>query len=185
MISKGIQEICVRTGDSDVLVILLGFMVTFLNQNSNIQLYADYNNGKNRKIIDVTSCYNNLGSDISRALLFFHCFTGADATCSFFKKSKKSWFTVWMQVQFKEELTSAFIKLSSCPSSETVETSINTIEQFVISGYGNPSDRKLSLYEFRFQYFQRLSTNELRCLPPSRDALVLHIKRSAYQAGWI
>ena len=38
-----------------------------------------------------------------------------------------------------------------------------------------------NLDEFRFQLFERSSTNDLRNLPPSSAALVLHINSSAYQ----
>ena len=37
----------------------------------------------------------------------------------------------------------------------------------------------------RFQLFEESTTNDLRYLPPSIAALVLHIKRSSYQAGWV
>ena len=37
----------------------------------------------------------------------------------------------------------------------------------------------------RFRLFEESTTNDLRYLPPSIAALVLHIKRSSYQAGWV
>ena len=36
----------------------------------------------------------------------------------------------------------------------------------------------------RFKKFTNSSSNELRALPPSKDALLQHVLRSAYQAGW-
>ena len=54
------------------------------------------------------------------ALLFFHCFSGADATTSFFKISKKDWFSNWMNSPFKDLLTDTFIKLGRCPSANDV-----------------------------------------------------------------
>lgn len=41
------------------------------------------------------------------------------------------------------------------------------------------------LNECRFALFQRSTSNDLKILPPSADALFLHSSRCAYQAGWV
>ena len=158
-------------------------MSKLLNQDPSLQLYIDYNTGEHRETIDVNACFYDLGSDVCDALPFFHCFTGADSTCSFFKKSKKSLYGSWMKSESKEELTSTFKNLSNLPTEDIINESAERIYQFVVAVYGGPQNVDLNSY--RFSSFQQLCSNDLRCLPPTQDSLLLHIKRSAYQAGWI
>ena len=84
----------------------------------------------------------------------------------------------------KDELTNCFKDLSWCPSTDVVVGAHKVIAKFVMFSYNNRMNDD-DLDEFRFQLFQRSSTNDLRSLPPSAAALVLHINRSAYQAGWV
>lgn len=92
MPKSGISRISVRTVDSDVVVILLSFLSTFLDVNSNLELYVDYNTGSKRRNICLNTCYNTLGENVCKSLLYFHCFTGADSTFSFFFITKNTWF---------------------------------------------------------------------------------------------
>ena len=183
MISSGISNICVRTGDSDVVVILLGFMSNLLIKDPQVRLHVDFGSGENRKMIDINACFEDLGSEICDALPFFHCFSGADSTCAFYQKSKKSWFSSWMNFELKNELTSSFTDLCYCPSKETIAGSIEILGKFVVHTYGGSGN--MNLNDLRFTLFQNQCKNELRCLPPSLNSLTLHIERSAYQAGWI
>ena len=102
------------------LVILIGFMSRFLDVNPDLDLYVDFNTGEHRKNIHTNACYQSLGKDICLALPFFHCFSGADSTCSFYKITKKAWFSHWMSFPMKDELTNSFRELSWCPSEEAV-----------------------------------------------------------------
>ena len=83
----------------------------------------------------------------------------------------------------KDELTKIFQQLSWCPTEEVIISAQKVSEKFVIFAYCTKTDDDLD--EFRFELFQRLSANELRNLPPSVAALLLHILRCAYQAGWV
>ena len=58
-----------RTVDSDLVVILLGFMGTFLDIDPNISILIDYGMMK-RRLIRVNDCYNHLGASISSAMMF-------------------------------------------------------------------------------------------------------------------
>ncbi|XP_014671477.1 PREDICTED: uncharacterized protein LOC106812172 [Priapulus caudatus] len=91
--------------DSDVIVILLAFMPQFLKIDPDFELHVDYNSGTNRKNIHVNVCYESLGEDVCLALPFFHCFTGADSTCFFYKLTKKMWFSQWNKCSTRDELT--------------------------------------------------------------------------------
>ena len=147
-------------------------------------MYVDFNSGDSRKNISLNDCHQVLGNDFCLALPFFHCFSGADATSAFYKMTKKTWLSHWSKFPLKDDLTNCFKDLSWCPSMETVTSALKVIAKFVMFSYNSRMNDD-DLDEFRFQLFQRSSTNDLRNLPPSAAALVLHINRSAYQAGWV
>ena len=174
MLECGISRISIRTVDSDVVVILLRFMSRFLDIKPEYELYVDFNTGGNRKNIHINACYQSLGKDICLALPFFHYFSGADSTCSFYKMTKKAWFSHWMSFPMKDELRDSFQKLSWCPTEEAWANAQKVIENCVVYAYSSHIDDDLD--EFRFLLFQRLCTNELRNLPPPppHPHLLLH-----------
>ena len=108
IISKGYSKIMLHTADSDVVVILLGFMSEFMAASPSVEITVDFKTRNGLKYISINSIYSNLGSDICSGLPFFHSFTGADSTCSFFKQAKKDWFGKWLDFPMKEELNEKF-----------------------------------------------------------------------------
>ena len=92
-----ITKIKLRTVDTDVIVILLAFMPQFLELNRNVCIWADFGTGDHRRLLSINDSYDELGDFICLGLLFFHCFTGCDSTCSFFRKTKRFWFDLWMK----------------------------------------------------------------------------------------
>ena len=75
--------------------------------NPSVEITADFKTRSGRKYISINSIYSNLWSDICSGLPFFHSFTWADSTCSFFKQSKKDWFGKWLDFPMKED----FVKM--------------------------------------------------------------------------
>ena len=69
-----------------------------------------------------------------------------------------------------------------CPNEEDVINSQPLLQQFVVYVYLKKYET-IDLDELRFNIFKNSSSNEFRILPPSKDALLLHVLRSAYQAG--
>ena len=187
MLDSQISKIIVRTGDTDVIVIILGFMAQFLWQNASTKIWVDFGTGENRRTFDINQIHEHVGESISLALPFFHSFTGCDSTASFYGKTKKFWYERWMtQLNTPEDITSVFTRLSWLPSHETVEANLQILERFVVAGYNtNVKSAELSLDEVRYNLYTVSPKMDLRVLPPSKNALRLHILRSAYQAGWI
>ena len=62
--------------------------------------------------------------------------------------------------------------------------SLNTLECFVAKMY-LPSSETLSLDDVRFSLFSNSVNENFRKLPPSKDGLLQHVLRSAFQAGWV
>ena len=106
MIRNDITKIKLRTVDINVIVGLLAFMPQFLELNENVCFWADFGTGDHRRLISINDSYDELGDSIYLGLLFFHCFTGCDSTCSFFRKIKRLWFYLWMKQQAQDNITS-------------------------------------------------------------------------------
>ena len=183
LIQNGFSKISVKTVDSDVIVFLLGFMKKFMDAMQDLMLIVEFNSSSSRRILSMNSSYIELGHEICSGMPFFHCFTGADSTTSFFKISKKDWFSHWMNFPLRDSLTETFNKLSQCPTEEEVIGSQGILQTFVSYAYSKKID--MDLDELCFNMFEKSSSNELRTLPPSKDALLQHILRSSYQAGWV
>ena len=94
MISKGYSKIVAHTVDSNVVVVLLGFMSEFMTPNPSVEITVDFKTSSGSKHISIKSICSNLGSDICSGLPFFHSFTGENSTRSFFKQS--NWFGKWL-----------------------------------------------------------------------------------------
>ena len=182
MMNRGLSSVCVRIADTDVIVILLAFMKQFLDWNKDVQLTVDFGSGKHRRPISINDAYNQLGESTCLGLLFFHAFTGSDATSLFYKLPKNTWFTVLKQHPKMDEMTEAFQELSWLPSEQTVARCMSAIAAFVSYAYVK---MEVCVNELRYEIFVSSSSNELRDIPPSLDALSLHVCRSAFQAGWI
>ena len=109
------------------------------------------------------------------ALLFFYCFTGCDTVSSLSGKVKcKAWDT-WLNTEKKDEFTTVFKELGHQPKDVTTEQ-MQIIEEFVCLLYGVP---QASLASIRLNKFQKSTDDDLRKLPPSREALSQHVKDHA------
>ena len=89
-----------------------------------------------------------------------------------------------MEFPLKDHLTTIFQRLTKCPNYEEVTNAQPLIQQFVIFVYLRKFET-IDIDELRCDMFEKSSSNDLRVLPPSKNALQLHVFRSTYQAGWI
>ena len=181
ILHRGRSSFVVRTTDSDVVVILAAFMTQFLWDSPQAKLWVDFGTS-HKRIISINHIFDYIGEPISLALPFFHALSGCDSTSSFYKKSKVILFQCWMSFTKFEDLTTAFQKLSWLPTDDTVKNNLLVIEQYICYAYAKRID---DLDDLRFQTFKSASNNSFRELPPSKAALALHVKRSAYQSGWV
>ena len=177
------HEVLVRTVDSDVIIILLGFFPQLLQYNEDVMLSVDYGTGNFRRFININNCYQHIGESNALALQFFHALSGCDSTSFIYKKSKTVLFNRWMHSPKYKDLTEAFQKLSWLPSQQTIEECLPILYQFLESAFGGGYGGNLD--EFRLTTFKASSSNNLRELLPSRRGLELHVRRASYQAGWV
>ena len=136
-VMRGRTNVIVRTVDSNIIVILLGFMDKFLEINPGTSIVVDYG-VTNRRLININDSYRNLGDSISKSAMFFHALSGCDSTASFFKKNKKHMYKCWMTFAKNTELTSVFKQLSFHPSTTTCSKVASRQDGFGVT----PSSRK-------------------------------------------
>jgi hypothetical protein len=117
----------------------------------------------------------NLGPLRSLCLPAFHALSGCDTVSSFFGKGKRS---AWQAWQACPGLTSALLELSSPVSHDSVKRVLPIIETFVTRLYGvesvdlvNAARKTLFLNKGK-QFVQ---------IPPSSDALQLHLLHAVHQ----
>ena len=162
--NHNVSHISIRTADSDVIVIILGFMQQLIEIKHDITVLVDFKSSTSTKIISLNTIFAQLGSQICSTLPFFHAFTGADATCSFFKVSKKEWFKCLMDFPLKDHLTTIFQQLTKCPNYEDVTNAQPLLQQFVVFVYLKKFET-IDIDELRCNMFQNSSSTELRVTP--------------------
>ena len=175
---SGAQTIGINSQDTDVLIIVLGFFH---------QLQARYN--FNDIVIDfgltnrysVSTIAEKLGTTVCQALPFFHALTGCDTTSAFKNIGKKTAYEVMIKVL--PDIQNTFSTFFFNPFKQITKESpeFKAIERFVILLYSRTSPHT-SVNEARMEmYFQK--TQNLERVPPTADALLLHIKRAIFQTG--
>ena len=128
--------------------------------------------------------FNKFGTDICQALPFFHAFSGCDTSSSFFGKGKSTFWDAWMSFSKSTVLTQTFIELSNSPLAVS-EENLRLIEEFLLYLYFGKDHKYIDINEARCTSFFKSPDPKLRETILSKDALLEHIKRSAYQAGWL
>ena len=70
MLNNGISHTMVRSVDTDVIIILLGFMTRFQIDNSNVKVWCDFGTGEYRRSVAIHSLFEHLGGEVCLELLF-------------------------------------------------------------------------------------------------------------------
>ena len=124
------------------------------------------------KYVPVHEIAASLGSHKSRALPFFHAFTGCDRVSQFQHIGKK---TAWKTWNNHERFTDVFLRLADAPQ-ELIEEDISSMEEFTVLLYDKTATTK-SVDELRLVLFTQKGRQMLD-LPPTSGALEQHIKRA-------
>ena len=91
-LNSGLKRVLVRTGDTDVIFILLGQCRHLLGLNADLQLVVEMRTKSTGKeaasasagYIDIVYLANSIGIDRSVGIPLLHAYTGCDYTLSFF-----------------------------------------------------------------------------------------------------
>ena len=166
-VKKGATKILVRTVDTDILVILIGLLS---NLPPDTQIWIALGTGKNFKYNSINAIHPSLGTEKSKALPFFHAFTGSDTTSQFHGKGKKS---AWDARKAYEDITRTFTCIAEQPFQPlTIESELfEKLERFTCVLY-DKSSTVTNVNELRQEMFSRQS-KMIENIPPTQVNLFL------------
>ena len=179
-LKQGEQTICVRTVDTDVVVILAGTFHDLVATQPLADIWVAFGMGKNCRFYQINAICESLGEPQSRALPVFHAFSGCDTTSAFNGKGKK---LVWQAWQAFEDVTETFVYLADHPFQllDAEDGNFLKIERMTVILYDKTSPLS-SVNETRRELFCH-KNRAMDKLPPTKDALLQHTRRAVYQAG--
>ena len=161
----------IKSPDTDVAVI--GIYAASLDVFRHVQLLWLTGTKDRRRFVHLSRLAHALGTEICNSLPGYHAFTGCDTTSAFYGKDKKRSF----QILIKDPTIQAgMARLGVAP-----ECSLGTqksCELFVCRLYGQQNCT--SINEARYKIFC-VKAPACQNLPPTADALSLHVKRTNYQ----
>ena len=172
-VNDSFQKILLRTVDTDVLVLAVAAASKLKIQ----ELWVAFGAAKHFRYIPAHEIAASLGPTKSQALPIFHAYTGCDTVSSFNTKGKK---TAWETWKTYEGVTSTFLALSKGPS-QISDDSFAVLERFTILLYDRTSTL-VNIDQARQEMFARKGRT-MDAIPPTRAALLQHIKRTVYQGG--
>ena len=108
----------------------------------------------------------------------FHAYTEYDTVSSFNTRGKKTAWDIW---KVFEEVMPIFLALSTGPTEVTYDH-VALIERFTILLYNHNHYSKVNIDEARQKLFT-MKGRAMDAIPPTRAALLQHIKRAVYQGG--
>ena len=171
----GHQKVLIRTVDTDVVVLAV-FAISQLP--SRCELWLAFGTGKSFRYLAAHQMSKCLGPEMSRALPMFHALTGCDTVSSFAGHGKK---TAWSTWKSQPALTNALLMLGNGPK-VIPDDAMNIIERFVVLLFDRTSTCD-KVNDARRKLFPR--KNSVEQIPPTRAALMEHVKRAVYQGGHI
>ena len=118
-LENGCNTVYVRTVDSNVVVILIGKLDELLRINPDGQIWVGFGTGKNYICHHINAIAEALGPERSKALPFFHSYTGCDTvSASCWRGKNKAW-SFWLSFP---EITETFNYFIDHPFKEVKET---------------------------------------------------------------
>ena len=168
--SASCTSVIIKSPDTDVLVLAVG-----LAAEIDAEIFMSMGSSKVVRNVNASSVSRHLGRSESCALIGLHCFTGCDSVSAFKNKGKVRGLNMMLSTK---PLQDSFAQLGTLwsPSDEIV----SNLEDFVCTLYGEKECKDID--EVRFRLFCRYLRPE-DMLPPTKDSLILHIKRANYQAA--
>ena len=174
---EGSKSLLVKASDTDILVIAISDMPT-LQAIGLQQLCIAFGQGRNMRWIPAHELYRSIGPEKSRGITLFHAFTGCDLVSAFRGKGKKS---AWQTWDMCAEASDVFARLSQYPPTVN-DNEMDILEKCVVIVYRPSTATRVN--NARLDVFARMQ-RPYRAIPPTRSALLQHVKRAAYQAGCV
>lgn len=176
-VQNGHQEILLSTSDYNIVIVAI-YSFRYLMPNLK-KLWIELLDNNNSNIVSIHELYEK-HKDKSDALPFFHAFTGYKTTSKFFGIGKTTAWNAWMNFP---SVTSAMLTLCKDVTSNLSNEAMDVLEHFTIKMYDSTS-KLTRLHECRRELFTRkVKSRPIDRIPPTRDALEQHVKRSILQSN--
>ena len=176
----GKKLIEVRTGDSDIVVILMALFHN-IKQGTNLQdIWVFFGAGKASRHLSIATMTEAIGRPKCESLLMFHAITGADTTSGFKSCGKKK---AWEAMKAVPQIEDVFGKCVATPYERVSMHSpvFKVVEKFIISMYSKNIDAHSVNLARKILFFQR--SQNVEHIPPCQNSLYQHYLRAVYQAG--
>ena len=131
-VMKGHRKLCVRTVDTDVVVIA----IAMFNEINPDELWLAFGVGSNFRYIPVHEVVSGMDPRNCAILPVLHAFTGCDTVSSFSGRGKKSAWKIW---QVFPDITEAFEHLLLME--EINDSMMSVLDRFVVLLYNKTSDQ--------------------------------------------
>ena len=164
----GVENIKIITVDTDVLVLAI-----YHQQFIDCSIFLEYGTGNHTRLYDIRE--NSIPPNIINVLPSFHAITGCDSTSSFSGVGKGKAYKVLVNEE-------RFIDAISIIGEEInlQHVAVKDIEEYICSLYGAKDSSDIN--ELRYTMFTSgKKLPDPQRLPPTADALKLHLKRYNYQ----
>ena len=173
MARKGLTRVMIRTVDTDVLML----SISLFDDLKLCELWIDFGSGKHRCYLPI---HEMMLDPVKRVgLRFFFAFTGCDQVSFFARVSKATAWKIW---NVFPDVNKAFAMLSDRPTENDIAKFMPVLERYVVLLYHRTSNLS-DVNSCRRELF--CSGRAIDNIPPTREALFQHIKRSAYFGGYV
>ena len=172
-VAEGYSAIVICSEDTDVFILCLAF-----SERLNVPLFQKCGTQSRTRLVDITSVSSALGSDVCKALLGVHSFTGCDSVSAFAGRGKQRAFQIIKSDQNARNV------LGKLGETWTLSSDMHSqLERFACKLYATkPGTHDIN--ELRYNLFcARKGEIESHQLPPSKDCLMKHSLRANYQAA--
>lgn len=161
--NRSMSDIVIVSRDTDVLVLLVAHF-----KDLQCKVWMMSGTSKSQKYIPVHEIHNSLPDGSDRALLPFHALTGCDTTSYLYGHSKTAALKIFV---------TDFKLIEDVGEGQLTSEQSDKAEKFICKIYGQDSNKT---NEARFVMYHRCNIPEM--LPPTSDAIRLHIARAHYQS---
>lgn len=180
LLRLGITDITIRTGDTDVVVIMTGHAPRLLQRYPALQIKISFVTAGRVTPIDVLKVSSAIGQDHCLGFMLLYAYTGCDYTPHFSFHGKSSWMDLFLKnEQFKDLLQSICANPKDLSNGKLVSVANYTLHLYSIP------DPSIGLLEARLQVLKRPSTDSFRSLPPSPGAALIQLRKAIFVASEI
>lgn len=165
-----VERVIVHSSDTDVIVLCIYYASTMLKDLPELWVKTATDN-----YLPIHDIAKALQPHRCLSLPFVHSLSGRDTTSSTFFTSKKGWLAASKKIPLD-----ALANFGSDGNAILTEDVISQARELLVTVYTKTADMSdASLSEIRTQKFLTNKTTLLKLLPPTEDAFMQHLKRSA------